>query len=103
MSTSSPVVLESTLTCPVCGHQRTERVPEDACQWLYECRGCGALLKPNIGDCCVFCSFGDRPCPPIQREGPSAACCGPPRRINRIAEQPCAIDGAQRTANPSPH
>ena len=27
---------------------------------------CGALLKPKPGDCCVFCSYGDVPCPPIQ-------------------------------------
>jgi hypothetical protein len=25
-----------------------------------------ALLKPKSGDCCVFCSYGDVPCPPIQ-------------------------------------
>ncbi len=23
-------------------------------------------MKPKPGDCCVFCSFGDVPCPPIQ-------------------------------------
>lgn len=60
------VVFESTLTCPKCGHVDREQMPQDACQFFYECKGCGALLKPNKGDCCVFCSFGDIPCPPVQ-------------------------------------
>ena len=41
-------------------------MPTDACQYFYECEGSGALLKPLAGDCCVFCSYGDVPCPPIQ-------------------------------------
>ena len=41
-------------------------MPTDACQFFYECKGCGALLKPRAGDCCVFCSYGSAPCPPIQ-------------------------------------
>ncbi|MGI8731262.1 MAG: GDCCVxC domain-containing (seleno)protein, partial [Solirubrobacteraceae bacterium] len=28
--------------------------------------GCGERLRPRGGDCCVFCSFGDMPCPPKQ-------------------------------------
>lgn len=60
------VQLHSTITCPLCGHRSTETMPTDACQFFYECKGCGALLKPNEGDCCVFCSYGDMPCPPIQ-------------------------------------
>ena len=31
----------------------------DACQFFYECEGCGILLKPEQGDCCVYCSYGD--------------------------------------------
>ena len=65
--------LDSTLTCPVCGHVKTERMPTDACQWFYECEGCHTLLKPLPGDCCVFCSYGTVPCPPIQISGKS--CC----------------------------
>ncbi|HEX6268144.1 MAG TPA: GDCCVxC domain-containing (seleno)protein [Burkholderiales bacterium] len=30
-------------------------------------------LAPRAGDCCVFCSYGDVPCPPIQERG---RCCG---------------------------
>ena len=34
------VKLVSTITCPVCGHQRTESMPTDACQYFYECHNC---------------------------------------------------------------
>jgi hypothetical protein len=64
--------LESTLTCPNCGRQSIERMPTDACQFFYDCKGCGARLKPLAGDCCVFCSYGSVPCPPIQEIGSSA-------------------------------
>jgi hypothetical protein len=41
-------------------------MPTDACQFFYECKGCGALLRPRRGDCCVFCTYGTVPCPPVQ-------------------------------------
>jgi hypothetical protein len=71
------VELRSTLTCPRCGHQETETMPTDACQFFYDCKGCGVVLRPNDGDCCVFCSYGSVPCPPIQqaRESGSAGKC----------------------------
>ena len=45
----------------------------------YNCKGCGLELKPKPGDCCVFCSYGSVPCPPIQQaseQGPKPSCCG---------------------------
>ena len=69
------VVLDSTLTCPACGHVKTETMPTDACQWYYECEVCHTLLKPRPGDCCVFCSYGSVPCPPIQAGGKPDGCC----------------------------
>lgn len=60
------VELQSTITCPECGHSETETMPTNNCQFYYECKGCGMLLRPNQGDCCVYCSFGSVPCPPIQ-------------------------------------
>lgn len=69
----SAVVLESTITCPKCGFAKVETMPTDACQYFYECDGCKTLLRPNPGDCCVFCSFGSVRCPPMQRGG---GCCG---------------------------
>jgi hypothetical protein len=71
--------LQSTITCPQCGHQQVETMPTDACQFFYDCKHCAAMLRPHPGDCCVFCSFGSVPCPPIQqaREGDAATepCC----------------------------
>jgi hypothetical protein len=60
------MIEHSVITCPHCGHQTSERMPTDACQFFYDCRGCGVVLKPKPGDCCVFCSYGSVPCPPIQ-------------------------------------
>lgn len=65
--------LNSTITCPRCGHVAAEVMPTDACQWFYECKGCGAVLTPEAGDCCVFCSYGTVPCPPVQA---GDDCCG---------------------------
>ncbi len=59
--------LTSTVTCPACGAQATETMPEDACIWFRECPSCGDLHRPKPGDCCVYCSYGDVACPPIQR------------------------------------
>jgi hypothetical protein len=60
------VIVESVLTCPLCGHAKRETMPTDACQYFYECESCKALLRPRRGDCCVFCSYGSVPCPPMQ-------------------------------------
>jgi len=57
------IILQSTITCSKYGHIAEETMPTDACQWYYECRGCGQLLRPLPGDCCVFCSYGTVPCP----------------------------------------
>lgn len=68
MSLGANVAVQKTsvLTCPACGASSEEEMPLDACTYFYECRGCGQLLKPNKGDCCVFCSFGTVKCPPVQ-------------------------------------
>ena len=58
--------LTSTLTCPKCGGLTEETMPTDACQFYYDCRHCEEVLRPLKGDCCVFCSYGDLPCPPVQ-------------------------------------
>ena len=68
----SAITLESAITCPQCGFAKQEVMPANACQFYYECEGCKALLRPEVGDCCVFCSFGSVSCPPIQEQ----RCCG---------------------------
>jgi hypothetical protein len=60
-------VLESILVCPECGHAAPETMPTDACLFFYKCEACSAVLRPSPGDCCVFCSYGTVPCPPMQR------------------------------------
>jgi hypothetical protein len=62
----------SVITCPGCGERRRERMPADACQFFYECSGCGAVLRPLPGDCCVFCSYGTVKCPPKRAAGREA-------------------------------
>ncbi len=73
------MILQSVLTCPQCGFSIEETMPTDACQWFYACKGCGALLKPKPGDCCVFCSYGSVPCPLVQQEG--SGCCGAGKHV----------------------
>lgn len=74
------MILKSIITCPHCATAKEETMPTDACLYFYTCPGCSAVLRPKPGDCCVFCSYGSVPCPPVQAErsgGASAAsCCG---------------------------
>ncbi|MDW7643122.1 MAG: GDCCVxC domain-containing (seleno)protein [Nitrosomonadaceae bacterium] len=69
------VIVESKLACPACGHAKTETMPTNVCQWFYECEACRTVLKPKLGDCCVYCSYGTVACPPIQ-ERDNSGCCG---------------------------
>jgi hypothetical protein len=66
MSESGVPKLRSEITCPHCGHRKSEDMPTNACQYFYECDGCRTVLRPKPGDCCVFRSYGSVPCPPIQ-------------------------------------
>ena len=69
------MIAQSTITCPRCGFEARETMPIDACQFFYDCKGCGTLLRPKPGDCCVFCSFGTVACPPVQESGRQARYC----------------------------
>ena len=64
----------SVLRCPSCGGESEETIPEDACLFFYECPHCQALLRPLAGDCCVFCSYGSRPCPSRSDGGEECRC-----------------------------
>jgi hypothetical protein len=59
--------LYSTLICPACRHASKEVMPLNACQIVYNCRSCRSEIRARAGECCVFCSFADVPCPPAQR------------------------------------
>lgn len=67
------IATRSVITCPNCGATSAEEMPLDACLYFFECRHCGALLRPKAGDCCVFCSYGSVRCPPKQRLAIAAA------------------------------
>jgi hypothetical protein len=73
------MIFESIITCQHCSCAKSETMPTDACRIFYTCTLCGATLRPKPGDCCVFCSYGSVPCPPIQAErsgaGNGASCC----------------------------
>ena len=60
------MIADSTLTCPYCAAQTHYTMPTDACLIVSQCPTCGGIMRPKSGDCCVFCSYGDVPCPPIQ-------------------------------------
>ena len=62
--------LRSLLRCPVCGHTESLLMPTNACTAFHNCAGCGHMLRPKAGDCCVFCSYGSVPCPPVQMGEP---------------------------------
>lgn len=66
------ILLNSVITCPNCGHKKEEVMPTDSCQYFYECEKCKIVLKPQHGDCCVYCSYGSIKCPPIQQ---NKSCC----------------------------
>ena len=66
--------LQSTITCPHCGEREKMIMPTNACLFFHECTSCHRTLRPRSGDCCVFCSYGDVPCPP--KQGGSDDCCG---------------------------
>jgi hypothetical protein len=61
--------VNATLTCPNCAHHAHEVMPTDRCVVVYDCPACARTLRPKKGDCCVFCSYADRPCPSVQESG----------------------------------
>jgi len=69
------IIIISTITCPKCRYQKEETMPKDACQYFYDCEHCKEVIKPIKGDCCVYCSYGNVACPPVQ-EGREKNCCG---------------------------
>ncbi|MGJ3236054.1 GDCCVxC domain-containing (seleno)protein [Marivirga sp.] len=49
-----------------CGYEKAGEMPTNACQFFYECENCKAVLKPQAGDCCVYCIYGTVDCPPVK-------------------------------------
>ncbi len=57
---------ESEITCPKCGHKKTEKLPTEVCLVSYTCENCKEILHPKDGDCCLFCTYGSHKCPSKQ-------------------------------------
>jgi hypothetical protein len=53
----------STLRCPNCGKRSADQMPDNASVHFYRCTRCNGVVKPKPGLCCVYCSYGDVPCP----------------------------------------
>jgi hypothetical protein len=70
----STTQLMATITCPHCATETPAVMPEESCQFFWDCPACGNVLRPKPGDCCVFCSFADTPCLPVRRTGSSSSC-----------------------------
>ena len=56
------------LTYPECGFVEDIEMPTDSCHFFHDCVKGKAILKPSLGDCCVFCPYADVPCPSKQIE-----------------------------------
>jgi len=56
------------ITCPVCQFRQELLMPVDACLIFHRCDNCQIPFRPLVGDCCVFCSYGDTLCIPQQNE-----------------------------------
>lgn len=65
--------LQSIITCPACHHSVEDTMPTDTCRFFWDCPACGEVVRPKPGDCCVYCSYGSVPCPPVQT-GTSSGC-----------------------------
>ena len=85
----------SMITCPYCRHKKTEVMPENLCQFFYDCESCKKLIKPLKGDCCVYCSYGSVPCPPVQQN----MCCSTKTSGNKKVDK---FDKNIETMNDNP-
>lgn len=55
MSKAYDMQLQLTIKCPECGFEKEEVMPTDTCQFFYKCSNCQKTIRPEHGDCCVFC------------------------------------------------
>lgn len=67
-------MLKGTITCPHCRKKEELTMPSDHCIPFTVCEHCGKLIeaKGDDGTCCVFCKYGDAPCPLAAHRRPAA-------------------------------
>lgn len=56
-------VAKANLTCPECQAATAVDIPTDKCLAMYRCSGCGRLIMPKEGSCCVVCDYSKEHCP----------------------------------------
>ena len=60
--------LKGIITCPECSHKQEMEIPTNRCIAFYICDGCKKTISTTKSNCCVFCDYGDTPCP-VSHEG----------------------------------
>ena len=55
--TAEMTMTTTVIHCPHCGNEANAVIPDDARLIVYECPYCHAALRPERGDCRVFCSY----------------------------------------------
>ena len=63
---TTKIAQTSEITCPNCQFKKTEPLPTEVCLLSYTCTQCNTVMHPKEGDCCVFCTYGDKKCPSKQ-------------------------------------
>ena len=53
------------VTCPECKHVQAMEIPGNTCEAFYTCESCKKTISATKS-CCVFCDYGDMPCPASQ-------------------------------------
>ena len=58
----------SRFECPNCARHSRDQMPRRSSVVRYHCLYCNTIFEPLPGSCCVYCSYGDVPCPNAQNE-----------------------------------
>lgn len=56
-----------TLYCPHCRAGSHERMPMDGTLHEFHCHWCERLVRHGPEEHCIYCAFGSRKCPQMQR------------------------------------
>lgn len=59
------LMTKGTIRCPHCYEEEELEMPTDHCIPFVACAKCGEMIeaKTESGKCCVFCLYGNAPCP----------------------------------------
>ena len=59
---------KAVFTCPKCQTKTKVTMPTEGKQHFFKCTNeqCKANITIKEGECCVFCSYADKPCPSKQ-------------------------------------